>query len=222
MRRETVKRQIVVIGLGRFGSAIARTLHGLGHEVLAVDTDARNVQDLADEVTHAVQADGTDRDAMAELGVADFDAAVVAISSELAPSILTTLTLRDLGCRYIIAKAANDQHARILERIGADRVVFPERETGTRLAHTFAARAVLDYMDLGPGYGIAKSKPPAAFLGKALEELNLREQYGLTLIAVIHGGTEVVLHPRRDERLGPGDVVVVAGRDEDLERLQPS
>ena len=211
-------RQVVVIGLGRFGSAVARTLYELGHEVMAIDQDLRRVQDLADEVTHAVQADGADIEAMRELGIGDFDAAVVAISSELAPSILTTLTLRDLGVRYIIAKAGNTQHARILERIGANRVVFPEREMGMRLAHTFAARAVLDYMDLGPGYGIAKANPPAEFIGKSLEELNLRERFGLALIALIHG-QEVVLYPPRNERLRPGDVFVVAGRDQDLERL---
>lgn len=214
-----MNRQVVVIGLGRFGSAVARTLYELGHEVMAIDQDPRRVQELADQVTHAVQADGADAEAMRELGISDFDAAVVAISSELAPSILTTLTLRDLGVRYIIAKAGSTQHARILERIGANRVVFPERDTGVRVAHTFAARAVLDYMDLGPGYGIAKADPPDGFVGKSLEELNLRERYGLALIALIHG-KEVVLFPPRTERLGPGDVFVVAGRDEDLERLQ--
>lgn len=214
-----MKRQVLVVGLGRFGSAVARTLYQLGHEVLAVDSDGRRVQELADEVTHAVQADGTDQEAMAQLGVADFDAAVVAIGSDLGQSILTTLTLRELGCKYIIGKAASDQHARILERIGADRVVFPERETGLRLAHTFAARFVMDYMDLGSGYGIANTKPPEHFVGKTLEELDLRERYGLTLIAVTHG-REVTLHPRRDQRVSPGDLLVVAGRDEDLERLK--
>jgi trk system potassium uptake protein TrkA len=214
-----VKRQVVVIGLGRFGLAVARTLFTLGHEVLAVDANERLVQEAVEFVTHAVQADGTDRDALQELGVADFDTAVVAISSDLAPSILTTLNLRDLGCKHIIAKAANEQHARILERIGADRVVFPEQETGMRLAHTFAARAVLDYMDLGPGYGIARTKLPAALVGRPLDELGLGERYNLSLIAIVHGN-EVVLHPRRDERLRAGDYVVVAGRDEDLERLE--
>jgi trk system potassium uptake protein len=215
-----VKRQVVVIGLGRFGTAVARTLHELGHEVMAIDTDGRRVQEMLDEVTHAVQADGADRDAMTELGVADFDAAVVAISNELAPSILTTLTLRDLGVRYIIAKAANAQHARILEQIGANRVVFPERETGMRIAHTFAARAVLDYMDLGPGYGIAMARPPEDLIGKSLEDMRLRERFNISLIAVVHG-KEVLLHPHRSQRMESGDILVIAGRDEDLEKLQP-
>ncbi len=213
------KKQVVVVGLGRFGSAVARTLYELGHDVLALDTSERLVEEMADHVTHAVQADATDREAMEELGVADFDAAVVAITGDLTPSILATLTLRDLGCKLIIAKAANEQHGRILERVGADRVVFPERDTGVRVAHTFAAAAVLDYLYLGPGFGLAKTKPPADFIGKTVEELALRDRYGLALIAILHGA-EVVLHPPGTERLRPGDLVVVAGKDDDLERLR--
>lgn len=215
-----MKRQVLVVGLGRFGSAVARTLHQLGHEVMAIDINSRRVQDMIDEVTHAIQADGSDRDALQEIGIADFDVAVVAITNPIAPSILATMTLRELGIPYIIAKAVDEQHARILGKIGADRVVFPEKETGERVAHTFAARYVIDYMDLGPSYGIAMVKPPEGVIGKTIEEARLRENYQLSLIAVTTG-TEVTLNPLRERRIGAKDVLVVGGRDEDLERLSP-
>lgn len=213
-----MKRQVVVVGLGHFGTAVARTLHQLGHEVLAVDIDARRVQAVRDDVTHAVQADATDREAMQELGVSDFDTAVVATSSDLSASILATLTLRDLGCRYIIAKAGDSTHARILERLGASRVVLPEEESGVHVAHSVAARAVQDYMDLGPGYGIAIVRPPAALMGKTLSELEPGRTWHLSLIALLRG-PEVFLNPRVDMRLQAGDLLVLAGRDDDLARV---
>jgi trk system potassium uptake protein TrkA len=214
-----VGKQVLVVGLGRFGAAVARTLYGMGDEVLAIDIDSQLVQSIADEVSHAVTADATDPDALRQLGVGDFDTAVVAIGSNVQASILTTLNLRECGCRYIIAKAVTTQHAKILERVGADRVVFPEYETGVRVAHTLTARAVLDYLDLGPGYGIAEIRLPSSFVGKTLDELELSERHKLTLIAVVRGN-EVLLHPRRDLRLAAGNILVVAGRDSDLEALR--
>jgi trk system potassium uptake protein TrkA len=214
-----VAKQVLVIGLGRFGAAVARTLYEIGDDVLAVDVDPQLVQSVADTVTHAVTADTTDPDALRQLGVNEFDTAVVAIGSNVQASILTTLNLRECGCRYIVAKANSAQHAKILERVGADRVVFPELETGIRVAHTLMARAVIDYLDVGPGYGIAEIKLPPSFIGKTLEEVALGERHHLTLIAVVRGN-EVLLHPRRDLRLGGDMVLVVAGRDRDLEALR--
>ncbi|MCS6800735.1 MAG: TrkA family potassium uptake protein [Chloroflexota bacterium] len=214
-----MKKQVLVVGLGRFGSAVARTLYRMGDEVLAVDIDPHLVQNVADEVSHAVTADATDPDVLRQLGVTDFDTAVVAIGSNLQASILTTLNLRECGCRYIIAKAVTAQHAKILERVGADRVVFPEVETGVRVAHTLMARTVLDYLDLGPGYGIAVLRLPPSLTGRTVDELALSERYKLTLIALVRGN-EVQLHPRRDVRLAADTILVVAGRDADLEAFR--
>ena len=211
-------RQVVVIGLGRFGSAVATTMHQLGYEVLAIDTDSRLVQQMLPHVTHAVQASGADREAMNEIGLREFDAAVVAISSNIEVSILTTLNLKELGMPYVISKASNDRHARILSGIGADRVIFPERETGTRLAHGFASRAVLDYMDIGIGYGISRIRPPDSFVGRSLGELALRDSYNLTLIAIVRKG-EVIMHPNTRQTIEPNDELIVAGGDEDLAKL---
>src|SRR5688572_14438306 len=148
------RRQVAVLGLGRFGSALARELARLGHDVLAVDSDERRVEELAAEVTHAAQADITDQEALQDLGLADFDTVIVAVSGQLEVSVLTTALLKRLGVRRIVSKAATDLHGSILQEVGAHRVVFPERDTGVRLAHSFAAPGVLDYLDVAPGYGL--------------------------------------------------------------------
>lgn len=213
-----VKRQVAVLGLGRFGQAVARELTRLGHEVLAVDSGERIVQDLAGEVTHAAQADITDEDALRELGLGDFDAAIIGVSSNLEASILATVLLQRLGVKRIVAKAANSLHGSILERVGATRVVYPEMETGVRVAHSFAAAGVRDYLDVAPGYGFARVPVAAALVGKSLGEADLRRAYAVT-VAALHRGGEVTLNPPPAEVLRAGDELIVAGRDEDLERL---
>ena len=214
----TTKRHVVVLGLGRFGQAVARELTRLGHEVLALDASEKIVQSLSDEVTHAVQADITDGDALRELGAGDFETAIVGVTSNIEVSILTTVLLRQLGVRRIVAKAANELHGSILEQVGASRVVYPERETGVRLAHSFAAPGVLDYLDVTPGYGIARVPVARALVGKSLEELNLRRTCGVTTIALHRRGV-VTVNPHPAEILQVGDELIVGGLDEDLERL---
>ena len=212
------RRQVAVLGLGRFGSAVARELTRLGHDVLAIDRDEKTVQSIADEVTHAVQADVSDPEALEALGLADFDTAIVAASSTLEASIMATVLLRLLGVRRIIAKAAHDLHGSILEQVGAMRVVYPERETGFRVAHSFHASGVQDYLDVAPGYGIARVNVAASWIGKSIGELNFRRSCNLTVIAVTREG-QVILHPVSSETLRTGDLLIVAGLDEDLERL---
>lgn len=213
-----MKRQIAVIGLGRFGSAATVALQNLGHEVLAIDRDAAKVDAMADVATQAVQADGGDRAAMEELGVRDVDVGIVAMSGELASSILTTLTLKELGIPYIIAKAADHVHATILNKIGADRVVLAERETAVRLAHTFMLRNAQDYMCLASDYGIAKIQPPESIVGRSIKDLDLRGRYDLSLLALCRGDT-ILLYPRSEDKIEPGDSLVLAGRDHQLEML---
>ncbi len=211
-------KQIVILGMGRFGMAVASELNRLGHEVLAVDVDDRVIRESADIATHAVEADITDQETLKELGVARFDTAIVAVGSDLEASILCTVTLKQLGVARIIAKASTEIHGYILEQVGASRVVYPERETGIRLAHSFAAAGVRDYLDVAPGYGIAKIVVPSAWIGKTLAELDLRRNYGVTPIA-LHRGGGVVLNPHQSEVLQSADDLIVAGLDEDLARL---
>ena len=214
------RRQVAVIGLGRFGTAVATTLYEIGHDVLAMDLNRRVIQELTGRVTHAIQADAAERGVLEEAGVAGFDAGIVGVSSHVEHSILITLNLKRLGVGRVIAKAQTDQHGEILEKIGADQVLYPEREMGVRLAHSFAAPAVVDYMPLGPEYGIAKVRPPATFVGRSLADLRLRERSGVTLLAV-ERGLRVLFNPRTDDVVQPDDCLVVAGEDEALARVAP-
>ena len=212
------RRHVVVIGLGRFGSAVARTLAEVGHEVLAVDVNHRIVQEISESVTHAVQADATDAATLDELGLQQFEAGIVAVGADIGPSILVTVHLKRLGVPNVIARAHSPLHGEILQKVGADRLVYPEQEMGARVAHSFAVPNVVDYLPVGPEYGISKVKPPAAFVDKTITSLQLRENYNVTLL-MIERRSQVVLNPRWDDTLRPDDLLVVAGLDESLERL---
>ena len=212
------RRQVAVLGLGRFGAAVARELTRLGHDVLALDANEKVIQDVADEVTHAARVDVTDEEALRDLGLGAFETAIVGISSDLESSILATVLLKRLGVRRVIAKAGNDLHGSILRQVGATRVVYPERETGVRVAHSFAAPGVHDYLDVAPGYGVARVPVVGPFLGKQLAELNLRTTFGVTVVALRRGDT-VTVNPHSSEVLRAGDELITLGLDEDLERL---
>jgi trk system potassium uptake protein TrkA len=212
------KRQILVVGLGRFGSAVATTLTELDCEVACVDTDERRVQALAPLVTHAMQLDSTDREALRQLTVADFDVAVVAIGADVEASILTTANLSELGCSDIVAKALTLPHARILEKVGAHRVVFPEHEMGVRLGNALAGTNLIDYMELDPRYAVAEIRCPAEIAGRTLSEANVRGRYGV-IVLCIKSGDEVDVIPEADRRLERSDVIVVAGPTKDIDRL---
>ena len=214
----TTKHQVAVLGLGRFGQAVARELTRLGHEVLAIDMHEKVVQSIRDDVTQAVQADITDSEALHDLGLGDFDTAIIAVTGSIEASILATALVNRLGVRRIVAKAANELHASILEQVGATRVVFPERDTGLRVAHSFAAPGVLDYLDVAPGYGIARLHVSDTLIGKNLGESDLPATRALTVVALNRRG-KVKLNPKPDEVLQSGDEIIVAGLDEDLERL---
>jgi trk system potassium uptake protein TrkA len=210
---------VMVIGLGRFGSALARELERLGHEVLAVDRNEQLVNDIAPDVTHALQLDASDEDALRAAGAADFTTAIVAISSAAEPSIFATMVLKRLGVRTVISKAGSVLHGEILARVGADRVVFPERETGLRLAHSFNVPNVIDYLDVAPSFGIEKIRPPTSFIGKTLGELDLKGRLGLTPIA-LRRAQQVFVNPAREERVADGDELILIGRDDKLDQLR--
>ncbi len=215
------KKQVVVIGLGRFGSSLARTLFETGHEVLGLDTDLKRVEDAADFTTQAAQMDATDEEALREVGVRNFDIGVVAIGSDLKSSILVTLLLKRLGMKMVVSKALDELHGEILEKVGADRVVYPERETGIRIAHALTTPNLVDYLEVVPGYGIAKLVVPLVLAGKELGQLDLKGAFGLTTL-ILRRGEELIVNPSRSEVVNRGDVLVLAGRDEQLEALRTS
>jgi len=213
------REQVMVIGLGRFGSAVARELERLGHQVLAIDQGEQAVNDIASDVTHALQLDAADEEALRSAGAGDFHTAIVAISTDAEASIFATMVLKRLGVRTVIAKAGSQLHAEILSRVGADRVVLPERETGLRLAHSFNVPNVIDYLDVAPNFGIEKIRPPASFVGKSLGDLDLKTRLGLTPIA-LRRGQQVFVNPARDERVAEGDELILIGRDDKLDQLR--
>ncbi|MGD9893918.1 MAG: TrkA family potassium uptake protein [Dehalococcoidia bacterium] len=212
------RRQVVVVGLGRFGSALAETLSEIGHEVLAIDINHKPVQEISDVVTHAVQGDGTDAETLSDVGAGEFDTGIVAVG-DIEQSILITVQLKRLGVPYVIAKAKEELHGTILEKIGADRIVYPEREVGERLAHSFIMPNVVDYMSLGPDYGISKLEPPAQFIGRSVGELGLGDRYHVALM-MIQRSAQVVINPGPDERIQGQDLLVIAGLDDAVERFR--
>jgi len=214
-----MKHSVIVIGLGRFGSAAARELMALGHEVLAIDDSEAKVNEIAPEVTHAVELDASDEHALRDVGAGEFEHAIVAISSNTEASIFATMALKNLGVRNVVAKAATPLHGKILERVGASRVVYPEREMGQRVGHSFSIPHVLDYIDVAPRFGIMKVSPPASFVGKTLRELDIPGRMSLTPIA-LRRGSKVTVNPHQDERISEGDELILMGLDEKLELLE--
>jgi trk system potassium uptake protein TrkA len=211
--------EVLVIGLGRFGSSLARELERLGHQVMAIDRDEQVVNEASSYVTHALQLDASDEAALKAAGAADFRTAIVAISSDAEPSIFATMVLKRLGVDIVIAKAGSKLHGEILSRVGADRVVLPEHETGLRLAHSFNVPNVIDYLDVAPQFGLEKIRPLDKWIGRSLGELDLKGRFDLTPIA-LRRGRQVIVNPSRDERVGAEDELILIGRDDKLEELR--
>lgn len=208
---------VVVIGLGRFGSALALELTSRGTEVLAIDSRPKVVQSLSGELTHTVAADCTDIEALRQLGVADFSKAVVGIGTDIESSILTTSLLVELEIDDIWAKAISRQHGRILDRVGAHHVVFPEYDMGERVAHLVSGR-MLDYVEVDPNHAIVKIKPPRDLVGLPLRETRVRSRYGLTVVSVKHDDGDYS-HATPETVLSYSDVILVLGKINDVERF---
>ena len=211
-------KQVAVIGLGRFGSSVARTLASSGCEVLAVDVDEARVKAIADEVTDAVRADALDEEALRGLGLRNFEVVVVAIGHEVEASILTTVLLKEMGVLKIVAKAQDDLHGRVLQRVGADIVVFPERDMGVRLAHTLISRNVIDEIQLSTDYSILEMEAPPRFFDRNLKDLELRQRFGLTVLA-IRRADRIIVSPDATQVVEEGDILVTLGQPEKLESL---
>jgi len=208
---------VVVIGLGRFGGQVAESLARLGHDVLGIDENPEIVQRMADRLTHVVQADSTDDEALRQLGVAEFARAVVGIGTDIEASVLTVLALTELGLRDIWAKAISSKHGRILERVGAQHVVYPEADMGERVAHLVTGQ-LMDFFELDRGFAIVKVSPPRDVVGKTLAEAALRTRSGLTVVAVKRPGAGIET-ARPDTVINDGDLLIVAGPTDRIERL---
>ena len=214
-----MKKQIVVIGLGRFGESLAKTLCGIGHEVLALDSEENLVQKVVPCVTQAVQVDPTNEIALRELGVGNFDIGIVSIPV-IETNVISTILLKKLGVRYVIAREVNDLHGEILRKIGADKVISPEREMGTGLAYVLTLGDVIDYIPVTTEYGVVKVSAPSHFIGKSLSELGL-SHHGKTevIVLILQRKNEIMLSPGGIETVKPGDVLVLSGGWEKLEDL---
>jgi trk system potassium uptake protein TrkA len=218
------RKQFGVIGLGRFGSAMAMTLTELGHDVVGVDADEARVQHLADVITHALQIEATDEKALRAAGIQDVDVAVVSIGENIESSLLVVMQLRELGVQSIVAKAVTPLHGRILEKLGVSRVIFPEREMAIRIAHSLVMPNVIDYIELSRDFSIVEVPAPDAFVGRTLKQLELRPRLVLTLIAIKRrsDGTGAIvtnIAPAADETIQTGDVLALLGSNERLSQL---
>ncbi len=212
-------KSYIVIGLGLFGSSLAKNLCKLGAEVLAMDVHSELVQQIANDVTHAVVGDGQDKEVLKALGVRNFDCAIIAIGEDLAASVLTTMNLKELGVPYIFCKARNETHRKVLEKLGVDRVVIPEQEHAQRLARTLTSNNVLDYIELSDDHGILELPAPKAWVGRTLKDLNVRAKLGINIIAIQSDGKTNV-SPAADYCVDQGDVLVVLGDTYSLEAVQ--
>lgn len=216
-----MNKQFVVIGCGRFGSSVAKKLDELGCEVMAVDSSEETIQNLSESVTHAVQADATDENALKAIGIRNFDVAVITIGANIQASIMVTLMVKELGVKHIVAKAQNEMHAKVLYKIGADRVVFPEREMGVRVAKNLVSNKILDYIELSQDYTIVEVTPLKAWIGKSLIEINIRAQFGINVIAIKNKeGININVGP--EEHIGEQDVLVVIGHNDDIKKVESS
>lgn len=213
------KMQYAVIGLGRFGSSLAKELISLGYEVLGIDKREANVDDMSGELTHTVLADWNDEDVFKSLGIRNFDCVVIAISDDIQASILAAILCKEHGVKKVVAKAMSDLHGRVLEKIGVERVIFPERDMGVRVAHLLASPSLLDYIELSNQYTIAELSVPPRISGKTLRELNSREKYGCTIVAINRPG-EVIVSPSAEDRVYEKDVMVLIGTNQMIERFE--
>jgi trk system potassium uptake protein TrkA len=215
-----MSKQVVVIGLGHFGAALASILHDTGYEVLAVDKDAELVESIAPHVTHAVKADATQEAALHKLGINKFNVAVVTVGYSIQDSVMITILLKRMGVRYIVARADNELHGAILESIGAHKVIFPERDTALRTGPVLTMEGVTDFIPLDRGSGIVKTKAPSYFIGKTLKDIGCTaDSSNGTVVLMIQRGREGIANPSVDEVVSHIDVLIIAGNNVDIEKL---
>ncbi|WP_144548737.1 TrkA family potassium uptake protein [Bacillus sp. X1(2014)] len=214
-----MKKSFAVIGLGRFGGSICRTLTDEGMEVLAIDKNEERVNEYAMIASHAVVGDTTDEAVLKSLGIRNFDHVIVAIGDDIQSSILTTLILKELGVVRITVKAQNDYHEKVLRKIGADSVVHPERDMGRRIANNMASSNVVDYLELSDEHSIVEIVANGRLSGHTIMDLDIRKRYGLNIVA-IKRGEEIIVSPQAKETFHANDVLIVIGTDKDIDRFE--
>ncbi|TDQ42253.1 potassium channel family protein [Aureibacillus halotolerans] len=214
-----MKKQFAVIGLGRFGGSICRTLSKQGMEVMAIDMDEDRIDEYASIASHAVICDSTDEKALKSLGLRNFDHVIVAIGDNIQASILTTIMLKELGVDKITVKAQNDYHEKVLNKIGADKVVHPERDMGRRIAHHVVSNNVLDYLEISDEHSIVEVRASEKMVGSTLQELDIRAKYGINIVAFRRNG-EIMVSPPAGADIQPDDIMIVIGADKDISRFE--
>lgn len=212
-------KSFVVIGLGRFGTAVAEELYALGHEVLAIDREEGCAQRVSEIVTHTIIADAKDESVLQSIGVRNFDGVIICMT-DIEDSVMIALMLKDMGAKYIIAKSKSKQHSRMLELIGVDRIVFPEQDMGVRLAQTISSRRALDFIELSPEYAIVELPLPNVWQDKTLAEIGVRKQFGINVLAVRRGEKEIQVSPQAEFLLKHGDVLIVVGKNQSIRKLE--
>ena len=216
-----MNKRFAVLGLGKFGFYLARKLFEQGHEVIAVDIDKEVVQDIKDYSTQAIIADATNKDTLLSLGIEEVDIAIVSLGTRMDHSILVTLHLKEIGLKEIVVKAITEDHRKILEIIGATQVIFPEKDMAERLALSVSSRNILDHLELSPGFSIMELVPSPSFIGKTIKDLQLRNIYGVQIIAIKELIPERMnLVPAPDCIIKESDILVVMGKDEDLKKVE--
>ncbi len=215
-----MRKQIMVIGAGRFGSSVALTLIALGHDVLVVDKDHDLIQKISPDVTNAVIANASSESDLQALGVNNFDAVILAIGEDIQASIMAAILLVELGSVYIVAKAKNDLHGKVLSKIGIQRVVYPERDMGQKLAHSLFAPTIIDMIELADDYSVVEVSAPEEMAGKTLKELELRARFGISVIALRRNhGSKTNISPAADDLVKSGDIIVAIGENKALKKL---
>lgn len=214
-----VKKVFAVIGLGRFGGSIVRTLAQEGMEVLAIDADEDRVNEFAKIASHTIVGDTTDENVLKSIGISNFDHVIVAIGENIQASILTTLMLKELGVDHVTVKAQNDYHEKVLRKIGADTVVHPERDMGRRIAYNIVSNNILDYLELSEDHSIVEIVASEKMNGKSIFDLDIRARYGLNIVA-IKRGTNINVSPQAHDAINAGDILIVVGADTDISRFE--
>jgi trk system potassium uptake protein len=212
-------KQFAVIGLGRFGSSVARTLYSAGHQVLGIDESEERVRANLDNCTRAVEADATDETALRSLGIRNFDTVIVGIGGDIQASILVTLMLKEIGVKQVVVKAQSVLHGKVLDKVGADRVVFPERDMGTRVARSLVASNILEYIELAPDFSILEMLVSEKMVGKNLRQLDLRNRFDVNVIAIKRADS-FDLSVKADTAIEPGDVLILVGKNDHLRRME--
>ncbi|OXM87209.1 potassium channel family protein [Paenibacillus rigui] len=211
--------QYAVIGLGRFGSSLAKELVKLGYEVLGIDKDEEMVDEMSEVLTHVVVADATDEEVLRSLGIRNFDCAIVAIGDDIQSSIMTAILLKDIGVKTVVTKALSELHGKVLQKIGVDRVIFPERDMGVRVAHQLVSPNLLDYIELSKDYTIVELSVPKRLSGRTLRELDPRAKYGCSVVA-INKKKGVIIAPTATDTVDEQDVMVIIGTNDQIESFE--